>query len=486
MFISKISLPAWLHLIYNTNVMCQGKSRSFQVASIAALVLVLTIFLTSCASSETNLPAAPTTTKPAPGPTASPSPVPDDYADIDPSGLVITFWHPWQDERRQLLERFAAEFNSDNPYAITVVLQDHESLGALSSSLIKTIRQDDHPSAAVAYASQYLAWKAAGTDLLDLTSLITSPSYGLEQKAIEDLYPAVWQADLIEGRRYGMPAEKYGQVIFYNSSWAQQLGFTDPPATTEEFEQQACTAAAANGDGSGGWFANPSAPATLGWLFAFGTGVENPNGGYFFNTPQGDDAFRFLAGLYQQGCAWSPGSLYPNDDFANRKGLFYTSSIVGIPYQEQAMAEYGSADRWLVIPFPSSGGEPAISLYGPSYVLFESTPQEQLAAWLFLRYLLQPDKQFEWVQAAGSFTLQRSLVERFTLLSSISPHWGQAQELMPYARNEPRHASWSTVYGTLADAAAELYQDDLDPLDIPQLLLELQSTADEIHALTPE
>ena len=206
--------------------------------------------------------------------------------------------------------------------------------------------------------------------MLDLTSLVTSPSHGLEQSAIDDFYPAAWEADLINGQRFGMPAEKFGQVIFYNSSWAEELGFTEPPVTSDEFKLQACAAAAANDDGSGGWFANPSASATLSWLFAFGTGVENPNGSYFFNTPQGDDAFRFLAGLSHDGCAWSPGSLYPNDDFANRKGLFYTSSIIGIPYQEQAMAENGVKDQWQVIPFPGSRGEPAISLYGPSYVLF--------------------------------------------------------------------------------------------------------------------
>ena len=104
---------------------------------------------------------------------------------------------------------------------------------------------------------------------------------------------------------------------------------------------------------------------------------------------------------------------------------------------------------------------------------------------MFLRYLLETDNQVEWVQRAGSFALQQSVVQHFKPLSSISPHWGQALDLIEYARNEPRHASWNTVYGILSDAAAELYQDDFDPADIPQLLLDLQDTADQIHALTP-
>ncbi len=49
------------------------------------------------------------------------------------------------------------------------------------------------------------------------------------------------------------------QVMFYNNTWASELGFDAAPQTADEFKEQACAAAAANdaddtpdNDGTGG------------------------------------------------------------------------------------------------------------------------------------------------------------------------------------------------------------------------------------------
>jgi len=448
-------------------------------------LLILTLMLLAACSQTGDQPtAAPTSSPVVASATPTPTQAPDLYADVDPSGQVVRLWHPWNQDNADVLAQQVAAFNAQNEYGIRVELQGYDTLGKLAKAVSAGIREEDLPQITVGYSSQYRSWQANGLVLADLNPLVNSQSYGMDEAAITDYFPAVWQADAVDEARYGIPAVVYGQVLFYNQSWAQQLGFSQAPATSEEFRQQACAASTFNGDGTGGWFANSSASGMLGWLYAFGAGVENPKGGYFFNSPPVSDAFTFLAGLYAQGCAWSPPDQYPNPEFAARPGLFYTSSITGIPYQVAAMAEAGNDDIWQALPFFGPDGQKAVSLYGPSFVVLESSPEADLAAWLFLKYLQEPDNQLLWVRANSSFALQHSVADTFMALSSVPPQLAGAMQLAEYGKMEPRQTSWGTVYGALADASAELFNEDFDPETLPQLIQQLQATSEEIQALT--
>ncbi len=43
-----------------------------------------------------------------------------------------------------------------------------------------------------------------------------------------------------------IPISQSANVIFYNSQWAKELGFANPPTNYAEFKEQACAATAAN------------------------------------------------------------------------------------------------------------------------------------------------------------------------------------------------------------------------------------------------
>lgn len=450
------------------------------------LILILFLLLSACAGEAAEPAPVSTATAVLASPTPAPTDTPDGYADVDPSGQTVTLWHAWQPESLAAFGQLVADFNTQNAYDITVETKRYDTGAKLSKAVNAGLKDGALPNMAVGYASQYRGWQATGISLLDLTPLVTSASYGLSQALIEDYFPAVWASDEYNSQRYGLPALRYGQVIFYNQRWARELGFSDSPQTTEGFQQQACAAAAANGDGSGGLMLNDSAAAMLAWLQAFGARIEVEGGGYDFNTGEVSQAFEFLADLYAQGCAWQPDSRYPNAEFANRQGLFYISGISGIPYQFDAMAENGNRDQWLAIPFPAPIGQPAVSLYGPSYVVFETTPQADLASWLFLKYLQQPENQLPWLRVNYAFALQRRVATEFMTLSSIAPQLAGAMQLAEYGQNEPRQVSWRAVYGALEDAGAHLFSEDYTPESLPLLLQNLQAAADEIQAATRE
>ena len=175
------------------------------------------------------------------------------------------------------------------------------------------------------------------------------------------------------------------------------LGFDNPPATADEFRQQACAANASfrkdkdpKNDGYGGWIVDTHWQTTYSWLLAFGGSVTDGNA-YGFRTDPNLATLQFLKGLYDDHCAWLSTEPTPFDSFARRSALFVSGDLAELPLETESMSRLKNADEWTVIPFPGPQTS-AVVAYGPSYTLLKSTPEKQLAAWLFARWLLSAGK----------------------------------------------------------------------------------------------
>jgi ABC-type glycerol-3-phosphate transport system substrate-binding protein len=336
------------------------------------------------------------------------------------------------------------------------------------------------PDMVMAYPYQYRAWHAAGL-VVDMTLYLADDQYGLPAEMQENMYPVFWSKDILGEQRLAFPAWHSGTMVFYNQSWAEELGFSEPPSTPAAFKNQACTAAAANGDFTGGWMINTTPPVALGWLFAFGVEVEASLGGYALNTSQTHQAMEFLYSLKKDLCAWKPGTPFPNEAFAARRGLFYTTSILSIPSMQDAFDIAENEDHWVPIPFPGYAGEPVIPVYGPSYVMLVSSEAEQLAVWIFTTYLGELENQTAIAAATGTFPASRGAVELLVEEGDMSDQWQAAAALLDYGKMEPRYASWRVVRYTLQDIIFDIFRDSYDPDTLEQLLEILQATAKELH-----
>jgi ABC-type glycerol-3-phosphate transport system substrate-binding protein len=221
----------------------------------------------------------------------------------------------------------------------------------------------------------------------------------------------------------------------------------------------------------------------LGWFYAFGGDITISEGkGYQFNTQEVEDALTFLRDMYDDGCAWLSESQLPETEFANRQGLFATGSVVGIPFQEAAFANAESSDKWTVIPFPSSKGETAIDVYGPSFQVLTSEAENQLASWLFIKWLTSPENQAELSQASGFYPVRATSLEHLDILPRTYPQWAEAVDLLSLARSEPAFPSWRVVRWAVSDAATQLYRYYFTIDQIPSLVRLLDRTANDLHS----
>ena len=208
----------------------------------------------------------------------------------------------------------------------------------------------------------------------------------------------------------------------------------------------------------------------------------DPDGtGYLLNSPETEAAFSFIKGLQEEGCAWLPGVQYANEEFATRLGLFVASSIAGIPFQQRAFEDEGSRDQWLVIPFPGVDSVPVINAYGPSYAMFASTPEEQLASWVFIKWMSEPQNQARWIEASNYLPSRASTLNFLSEYLEANDQYSAAEELIPYSNSEPGFGSWGVARWALSDYAELLFSPEFSSEQIPTMLVELDATLAEIH-----
>jgi multiple sugar transport system substrate-binding protein/sn-glycerol 3-phosphate transport system substrate-binding protein len=385
------------------------------------------------------------------------------------------------------------DVTATNEYGITVTSVNQGGYGDQFTAMNAAINTGDLPDVVVGYTNQYLSWDAAGDVIEDISPYVDNPIFGLTSAEVSDFYPVFWESDMIGDERLGIPAQRSGQYYFYNYTWAQELGFDSPPTTPAEFKEQACASAEANNndadpanDGTGGVFFKPEASTIIGWIWAFGGEVEVPSGGYDFTSPEAIESVEFWLDLLSEGCAWTPESEYPNPEFAARLGLFFNSSIAGLPYQTSDFADAGNDDEWGPIPLPTVGGSPVVDLYGPSFAMVTSTPEEQLASWLFLKWFTEPENQAKWIEASAYYPTRASVLGLLGDYVDSNPLWAASLAYLDYGKFEPRFESFQSVRYAMGDAIAQIAQEGFTADQIPQLMADLQAEADDLHAETME
>jgi multiple sugar transport system substrate-binding protein len=430
----------------------------------------------------------PSPTSRTPHPTPSPTLTPTPQVTIDVStealrGLEVEFWHFYPEEQVAPLVR---AFNADNPWGVRVQPRRFGESNLLSQAVI-----DETPAGILTgYPDQLLTWQGQ-RKLIDLEPYVNDPEWGLSRSDRDDFHPVFWGQDFHGDQRLGIPARRTARFLLYNRTWARELGYNIAPIATAQFMTQACAANTAmkqdadpRNDAFGGWRADADPATMLGWLAAFGAEVlTNDRSAYQFNTPQATEALEYLKDLIDRNCAYTSTTPYPDEELAARQGLFATGSLVDLPFVEQAFRDAENNDDWTVLAFPTRDGKPVLPVYGTSLAVSSGTPEQQLAAWLFIRWMVSPEAQAFWTRLSGDFpvrTAGRALLDDYV---QQHPRWGHVYNLLPNAITEPHLESWGAVQWALFDAGTQVFRSYFTGDRIEATLEELERTAVELHAL---
>lgn len=405
------------------------------------------------------------------------------FSDIDLSGVEVLFWHQHSRARGEAMDKIIADFNATNPYGITVVGEYAGGYGDIYSKMINGIAGGVVPNLVVGYQNQAGAYMLAD-GLVDIEPYVLDPEYGLtaEEKAdyIEGIYNSDYNAQF-DNKRLGFAPNRSMEVLYYNADWLAELGYDAPPTTWEEFKEMAI-AATDEAAGTYGYAISTDASNVFAMAISRGgDGFLNDDAEYDFSSDAIADSFAAIKELYDVGAAHKIAEAYGDQtDFGNGKVLFTMGSTSGLYYYGAAVdSNENGAFEWSVAPIPHTTSTPVMDMYGASVSIPQTTPEQQLAAWIFIKYLTSPEPQAEWAAASGYFPVRQSARDMLSDYLAENPVYATAFDILLNSdvKTEPPFASYEEVRRVVAST----YEEILDGTDIQEALADLTEEANYIN-----
>lgn len=326
--------------------------------------------------------------------------------------VQVTYWHNRPDADQKLLQSMLDEFSKTNPYGITAKA---EIAGATYNDVYNkinaAIQAGQPPAMSVAYQNQAAFYRASGA-VIDLNPFINSSTYGLSQADQADIPKTFLESDAnpqYKGERLGFPTQRSMAVLYYNADALKALGYNDPPQDWNTFAEAACKFSNA-GQQKYGLALQHDVSNLAAMIFAHGGRMLAEDGqSYVFNSQAGVDSVALLKDLFAKKCAVEVPTSERNGEqsrFASGNVLFTLGSSSGLPYYADAVSK-GGKFNWNIALFPHTG-QPAVNLYGASISVYKTTPEQELAAWLVIKFLAQKEQTTRWAAQTGYFPVRTS------------------------------------------------------------------------------
>ena len=398
---------------------------------------------------------------------------------LDPSGQQVTFWYQHTRERETALQELIAEYNEKNEHGIVVKGEYAGTYSNIYNKMVVGIQGNALPSLVVAYQNQAMAYYRDG-GIVDIAPYMDSPKWGLSSTEKSDFVQSFLKQDFISGAQVGFPPNRSLEVFYYNVDWLSELGFDNPPRTWDEFVQM-CRLARDNpfsrSEDKGrslGFLIEAEASRLASLVFTRGGDlVDETSSRYTIETPAMRGALSMLRELMEDGSIELMGEEYGDQrEFAAGQVLFLLRSSSGLPFVTSAV-EDGLDFTWTVTYPPNELEEPIINVYGASVSLCKTTPQQQLAAWLFVKWFTEPAQQARWVRASNYFPVRRSSASELGEYFEENARYKSAYELLDFGKSEPTLSGYQQVRRVLQEAMVEIIEGG----DMDRVLADVQQDA---------
>ncbi len=379
-----------------------------------------------------------------------------DLSSVDPTGQTITYWHQFSSAQLDTMTALVKDFNDTNPYKITVDAVAEGTYNQVTANMNAAIIAGTTPNLVAGYANDAASyWKDKA--VADITPYLTDAKWGLSADEMKDLNMGVLNANKItdapyNGAMVALAHQNSAQVLVTNMTLLKQIGYDHAPKTIDEFKDVACKASkltGPKGEDIQGFPITTDSSVLEAFIASQGGNIYH-DGKYDFTSDAAVASLQLLQDLYKQGCGYIPATQFGNtDDFALGLNVMATTSTAGFTFIIGGFQKSGVQADWAVSTLPYTDGNQTLQVFVPSIVLVSSTPEKQLASWLFLKYLLSADSAAKWSAGTGYFNPVISSAAKLT--ADTFPN----KALFPYfdAANKLQNDSTIHIYTSPSNAS---------------------------------
>jgi ABC-type glycerol-3-phosphate transport system substrate-binding protein len=368
----------------------------------------------------------------------------------DPNGQTIILWHSADGGVRRALLTQIDEFNATNPWHILVVPEYRGGPADLTGALNAAVDAARTPDLVLGRPLD-VTW--LGDSVVPVEPYTRDARYGLSDADRSDLYPAMLDANRDPQRDNALvsfPIGSEGTVLLYNADRLAAAGYLTPPDSWPLF-REVCLVTTVDRTGDrqpdvyGFGFA-PRASFVAAWFVSRDAPLLLPDGRTLgFDNASGVNVLETLSESAQGGCFLpTPGPAADLEAFSSGRVAMIFASTADLRDVDQIVRSRGGF-RWGVAPVPYGRHVITLDVSGQSWIVLNSTPEKQLAAWLFARWFATTEQTLAWALNTGQLPLRVSAVRQLKNLYSEAPNEIAALDLLRFGQADPLVSYWPEV-----------------------------------------
>jgi len=311
-----------------------------------------------------------------------------------------------------------------------------KTLGAIQAGAL--------PDLAHAYESFVADYMKADV-VVDLGPYKDSAKNGLTKQSQDDIYKGYYDTNTFP--QYGnkllsWPFTKSLAVMYVNDDILKEIG-KPTPKTWDEFE--ATAAAVVKKDASGkvirnGFALNTDASYFNAQVYSRGGSLmAADNKTVAWNGKEGLAVLQMYDRGIKGGWAYSPAGFDYQNDMAAGKLAFFLSSTSTVPFMKD-LADKTPNFHWSIANLPQSDPTKAKTVqFGANVAVFKSTPEKQLASWLFIKWFTETDQSAQFASTSYYMPVRASAADSQVLKDYWAkvPQGKQGFDLIKVSSPEP-------------------------------------------------
>lgn len=281
----------------------------------------------------------------------------------------------------------------------------------------------------------------------DIGSRITDPIKS-------DVPESALSAVRYQGKLYGMPWFNSAKHLFYNAKLLSDAGFDAPPATLDEFVEQA-KATTKDGNWGSTWCWMQAESLICDWVSIMftqkGAQILDDNGKAVFNTMGGTEALQWMVDILYTHNAADPASLQQTESDVLRSletGKYaLTYNWEGTLPEANDPAKSQAAPNVKIALLPGSKDVKSSSVNGSEGWAILANSKRQDAAWALLEYMVSPAWQKKAALTVGDYPVLSSLYSDPDLQANVEdfPIYGEQFQYLAVRPQVPGYAQKSDI-----------------------------------------
>ena len=340
----------------------------------------------------------------------------------------ISFWAKTESNVTQanIYKDAIADFEALYPN-IKVNLKLYTDYGRIYQDVITNIATDSTPNVCITYPDHIATYLTGSNCVVPLDTLFTDANWGLGGREIRfdaptlgEIVPEFLAECELAGHTYAVPYMRSTEVCYINKTYVEKLGYTLPEVLTWDFVWEVSEAAMQKGE-DGNFLVNGQ-PTMIPFIYKStdnmmiqylrqkGAGYSTEDGDILIFNDDTREMLKTVAAHVQSG-AFSTFKIssYPANWLNAGQCIFAVDSTAGstwmgsdaplIDIAEDKMVDFETAVMMVPQVDPAN---PQMISQGPSMCVFnKADPQEVLASWIFVQYMLSNDVQIAYSNTEG-------------------------------------------------------------------------------------